>query len=172
MLVVAGLVLVWVLGWGEVSVANVASGIAVAVVALVVFPLDDLPGSGQPRIRLLPLVQLVGFFAAELLQSNVAMAHDLLGARDRIRTGVIAFPLRVPSDALLASLANVAALTPGAMPIELDDEACTLYVHVTRMHERDRTERKLRRYEELFVRSFGSDEQRAQLAASDGTEAP
>jgi multisubunit Na+/H+ antiporter MnhE subunit len=61
-------------------------------------------------------------------------------------------------------LANVAALTPGAMPIDVTKGPCTLYLHVTRMHERDRTERNLARYEELFVRSFGSDEQRAQLA--------
>lgn len=168
-LVVSGLVVVWVLGWGEVSVANVLSGIAVAVVALLVFPLDDLPGSGRPRIHLLPLVELVGFFLWELVVSNVAMARDLLGSRGRIRTGVIAYRMRVESDALLTSLANVAALTPGAMPIQVTKDPCTIYLHVTRMHERETTIRNLARYEALFVRSFGSDEQRAQLAAATGT---
>jgi multicomponent Na+:H+ antiporter subunit E len=165
-LVVAGLVVVWVLGWGEVSVANVVSGVVVAVVALVVFPLEDLPGSGRPRIHLLPMVELLGFFVWQLVVSNVAMARDLLGSRGRIRTGVLAYHLRVESDALLTSLANVAALTPGAMPIEVEKGPCTIYLHVTRMHERDRTERNLARYEELFVRSFGSDEQRSLLAAA------
>ena len=165
-LVVAGLVGVWVLGWGEVSVANVASGIAVAVVALAVFPLAELPGSGRPRLHLLPVLQLVGFFLWELLVSNVAMTRDLLGPRGRIRTGVIAYRLRVESDALLTSLANVAALTPGAMPIEVVKGPCTIYLHVTRVHERDKTLRNLARYEELFVRSFGTDQQRAQLSAA------
>jgi multicomponent Na+:H+ antiporter subunit E len=171
-LVVAGLVVVWVLGWGEVSLANVASGIVVAVVALVVFPLDDLPGSGRPRLRLLPLARLVAFFLWELVVSNVGMARDLLGARGRIRTGVIAYRLRVESDPLLTSLANVTALTPGAMPIEVVKGPCTIYVHVTRMHERDRTVRNLARYEELFVQSFGSDEQRARFAAAASEAAP
>jgi multicomponent Na+:H+ antiporter subunit E len=147
-------------------VANVVSGIAVAVVALLVFPLGEVPGAGRPRIHLLPVAQLVGFFLWELVVSNVAMARDLLGPRGRIRTGVIAYPLRVDSDALLTSLANVAALTPGAMPLEVVKGPCTIYLHVTRMHERDKTVRNLARYEELFVRSFGSEEQRAQLAAA------
>jgi multicomponent Na+:H+ antiporter subunit E len=163
-LVVFGLVCVWMLGWGEVSLANALSGIAVAVLALSVFPLDEVPGAGRPRVHPLPIAALVSFFVWELLVSNVAMSRDLLGARDRMQTGVIAYRLRVQSDALLTSLANVAALTPGAMPIEVAKDPCTLYLHVTRMHERDRTERNLARYEELFVRSFGSDEQRAQLA--------
>ena len=166
LLVVFGLVCVWMLGWGEVSVGNALSGIAVAIVALAVFPLEELPGVGRPHVHPWPIAKLVIFFAWELLVSNVAMAQDLLGARGRMRTGVIAYPLRVQSDALLTSLANVSALTPGAMPIEGNKAPYTLFLHVTRMHERDRTERNLARYEELFVQSFGSDAERAQLARS------
>ena len=50
-LVVFGLVCVWMLGWGEVSVANALSGIAVAVLALTVFPLEEVPGAGRPRVH-------------------------------------------------------------------------------------------------------------------------
>ena len=58
------------------------------------------------------------------------------------------------------------------LPGDVDKKKKYLRRILTRMHERDRTVRNLVRYEELFVRSFGSDEQRAQLAAADGgTEA-
>lgn len=172
-LIVLGLMVVWLLGWGDLSPANVVSGLAVGVLALSVFPLEELPDSGRPRVRPLAIARLVAFFSLELVLSNLAMARDLLGSRRRIRTGVIAYRLRVRSDALLTSLTNVAALTPGAMPIEVRREPYTLYLHLTRMHERDRTAANLARYEELFVTAFGSDEQRAELlAASVPPDAP
>jgi multicomponent Na+:H+ antiporter subunit E len=162
MLVVFGLIAVWVLVWGDLSAANVVSGLAVAVLVLVLFPLPDEAAAGV-HLRPLPLVALVAFFTYELVQSNITMARDLLGRRDRMRTGVIAYPLRVQSDALLTFLANVTALTPGAMPIDVDHEPRVLFVHVTRVHERAATLANLARYEELFVRSFGSHVQLAEL---------
>ena len=85
-----------------------------------------------------------------------------------MRTGIVAYPLRVQSDVLLTFLANVTALTPGAMPVDVDHDPTILYLHVTRMHEREVTERNLARYEQMFLRAFGSPEQLAELEAADG----
>jgi multicomponent Na+:H+ antiporter subunit E len=166
---VAALVGVWVLGWGELSLANVLSGVLVALLVLALFPLGPLPERRGHTLRPLATLHLVGFFFVELVLSNVAMTRDLLGSRSRIRTGVVAYPLRVDSVALMTFLANVVALTPGTMPIEFDDAARApkvLYLHVTRMHERSRIVAKIARYEELALRAFGSPDELATLAGT------
>jgi multicomponent Na+:H+ antiporter subunit E len=168
---VAALVGVWVLCWGEVSVANVASGVLVAFLVLALFPLGPIPERRGHSLRPLATLRLLAYFVAELVGSNLAMARDLLGRRERIRTGVVAYPLRVDSVLLMTFLANVLSLTPGTMPIEFDDTAGApkvLYLHVTRMHERADIVRKVARYEELALRAFGS---RAELAALAGAGA-
>ena len=166
---VAGLVGVWLLGWGELSIANVLSGVVVALLVLALFPLGPIPERRGHTLRPLRTLHLLVYFFVELVRSNVAMTRDLLGKRERIRTGVLAYPLRVDSVALMTFLANVLALSPGIMPIEFDDapgQPKVLYLHVTRMHERDRTVRKIARYEELALRAFGSPDELATLAAA------
>jgi multicomponent Na+:H+ antiporter subunit E len=164
---VAALVGVWVLGWGELSLANVLSGILVSLLVLALFPLGPLPERRGHTLRPLATLHLIGFFLVELVLSNVAMTRDLLGNRSRIRTGVVAYPLRVDSVGLLTFLANVVALTPGMMPIEFDDadgQPKVIYLHVTRMHERPRIVSTVARYEELALRAFGSPDELAALA--------
>jgi multicomponent Na+:H+ antiporter subunit E len=166
---VAALVGVWVLGWGELSLANVFSGVLVALAVLALFPLGPLPERRGHTLRPLATVRLLAYFVVGLVLSNIAMTRDLLGNRSRIRTGVVAYPLRVDSIGLMTFLANVVALTPGMMPIEFDDaegEQKVIYLHVTRMHERAKTVATMARYEELALRAFGSPEELAALAAA------
>jgi multicomponent Na+:H+ antiporter subunit E len=165
---VAALVGVWVLGWGELSLANVLSGVLVALAVLALFPLGALPELHGQTVRPVAALHLAGYFVVELVQSNISMVRDLLGHRSRIRTGIVAYPLRVDSFALMTFLANVVSLSPGTMPIEFDDaegQPKVVYIHITRMYERDAVVRKVARYEELAIRAFGSREQLRVLEA-------
>jgi multicomponent Na+:H+ antiporter subunit E len=160
---VTGLLAVWLLCWGEVSVANVAGGLAVSVAVLAVFPLG-IPERRGHTLRPGPIVRLLGFFLLELVGSNLAMTRDVLGGRGRIRTGVVRYALRVHSDGLLTFLANVTSLTPGTMPIDIDEEHKVLVLHVTRRQQADRVLRTVARYEELALAAFGSRAELAELA--------
>jgi len=159
---IVALVGVWVLGWGEVSLINVLGGVVVTLFVLALFPLGPMSEGTGLTFRPLATAHLVGFFVVELVLSNVSMARDLLGRRSRIRTGVVAYPLRVDSANLLTFLANVLSLSPGTMPIDVDVDPKVIYLHVTRMHNRPRIIRTVARYEELALRAFGSP---ANLAA-------
>jgi multicomponent Na+:H+ antiporter subunit E len=160
---VAGLLAVWILCWGDLSAANVLGGLAVSVAVLAVFPLG-IPERHGHTLRPIPTARLVGFFVVELVRSNLAMARDLLSRRGRIRTGVLHYRLRVDSEGLLTFLANVTSLTPGTMPIEIDDEHHVLVLHLTRSYERERVRATVARYEELALAAFGSRVELAQLA--------
>jgi multicomponent Na+:H+ antiporter subunit E len=158
----AALVVMWVLAWGDLSVANVVSGALISGALLVVFPVARLPVGAGHTVRPLAALRLLVAFGFELLVSNLAMARDVLLGQKRLRTGILACPLRVDSDGVATFLTNLLSLTPGAMPIEVTHGPPVIYVHVLRMHDRDRLLANVRRFETLIVRAFGSP---AELAA-------
>ena len=71
------------------------------------------------------------------------------------------------SDGLLVFLANVTALTPGTMPIEVVRDPPTFYVHVLHLHDVEAVRDEIRRMEHLAIRAFGSKEAVAALDRSE-----
>jgi multicomponent Na+:H+ antiporter subunit E len=160
------LVVAWVAMWGRLSVANVVSGVLVALGLLVLLP----PGGSRPHyvFRPVAILKFVVYFLRQLVVANAAVTREIVTPRDRIRTGVIAVPMEEGiSDGLLVFLANVTALTPGTMPIEVVRDPPMFYVHVLHLHDVEAVRHEVRRMEHLAIRAFGSKEA---VAALDGPE--
>jgi multicomponent Na+:H+ antiporter subunit E len=157
----------WVFLWGNLSVANVASGLTVAVIVLAVARLPRT-SSGANRGRLAPLAALhfVGFFLYKLFEANIFLAWEIVTPKNRINTGIVEVPLRTESNVATMIVANVITLTPGSLVIEAVGSPPVLYVNVLHLHDLDRVRRDLLRIEELSVRAFGSAVARRQLAGS------
>ena len=155
------LVVAWVAMWGRLSVANVASGVLVAFGLLALLP----PGGSRPHyvFRPVAVVRFVAYFLRQLVLANVALTREIVTPRDRIRTGVIAVPMEGISDGLLVFLANVTAMTPGTMPIEVQRDPPRFYVHVLHLHDVEAVRKEVRRMEHLAIRAFGSKEAVAAL---------
>src|SRR5690625_5019108 len=66
------IVLVWSLLWGNFSIANVVSGLAVAVVVVAVFPLPPILATG--RARPIGLGKLLFWFIVDLVAASVEVA--------------------------------------------------------------------------------------------------
>lgn len=134
---VAWLTTLWVLLWTELSLANVASGVVVALGVVVAQPGSRrLPE--RHRVRFVPLLVLAGYFVWKLVESNITIAREVVTPRDHIAAGVIEVPLRPCSDLAVAIVANVLSLTPGTLTLEVRNLATpTLYVHVLRLHDLD-----------------------------------
>jgi multicomponent Na+:H+ antiporter subunit E len=149
------LVAIWVFLWGYLTVANVLSGIVVVALLLAVFP------TGRRRrptyvVRPAAVLRLVLYFVQSLLIANFVLAWEVLSRRDRVRTGIVAVPVHGVSEGVLAFVANVTALTPGTLAIEVRREPPTFYVHVLHMRDIERVRRDILRLEELVVRAFGT----------------
>lgn len=151
------LVVVWVALWGDLSIANVLSGVLVAAVLLVVFPASGeiLP---QYRARPLAALRLVGYFLLKMAESNWSLARMVLSRDDQIRTGVIAVPLVCDSDGLLTIVANLTALTPGMMVLEVERQPARFYVHVLQLDDVDAARSEIMELERRVVEAFGSPE--------------
>jgi multicomponent Na+:H+ antiporter subunit E len=156
--VAAVLVVVWTLLWGEMSISNVASGVVVAVALLVAFPIDHNVTAVVHRPRPLAIVRLVLFFAYDVVRSTFVAALHVVRPGSSIRTGVIACPLRVDNDGLVTVLANLIAMSPGTMPIEVSYNPHVIYVHSLHAGDPDRVRADVAQLEELAVAALGGPE--------------
>jgi multicomponent Na+:H+ antiporter subunit E len=158
-------VVLWVLLWGDLSAANVLSGLAVGLVVLTVAG-STRDVDPQQRSRLAPLAALhfAGYFLYKLVEANLLLAWEIVTPRNRINTGVVEVPLRTESNLATMIVANVITLTPGSLVLEAIGSPPVLYVNVLHLHDLERVRHDLLRIEALSVRAFGSATARAQLA--------
>ncbi|MET7836645.1 Na+/H+ antiporter subunit E [Micromonospora sediminicola] len=168
-----GLVTVWVLLWGTLSWANVISGLVVAGVLLVVFPLPPVTFAG--RIRPVPLLRFLARFLRDLVVASAQVAWLAVRFGHTPRGAIIAVPLRVNTDLNLTLTAEALSLVPGSLILEVDRRTGTLYVHVIGVRTVDEVERfrlGVRDLEARILAAVGSAEERDRLRHDDPTGSP
>ncbi|MFM7537749.1 MAG: Na+/H+ antiporter subunit E [Acidimicrobiales bacterium] len=144
----AALLVTWLLLWGEVSVANLLSGL-VASAAVVVL----VPGLGVPaghRVRPVGLVCLVGLFVVALARSTyqvvLAVVHP---TPERLRAGVVRVRLRSRSPLVGTIVADLVTLTPGTLSLSLDNGV--LFVHVLGLGDPEAARADVLRFEQAVL---------------------
>jgi multicomponent Na+:H+ antiporter subunit E len=148
------LVGLWLLAWGNVSFGNIVSGIAVAAVLLAVFP-PSRRGRPRTRVRLLAVGRLLAYVLGQLVVSNVLVAREILSRRSRIRTGVVAYRVQYASDAVLTLIANIIALAPGTMTVDVTRDPPIVYVHFLLLSDLDEARGAIARLERLVHAAIG-----------------
>lgn len=157
-----GLTIVWVLLWGGLTVANVVSGLVVAVVVTLVFPLPPIVFAGRVRPR--GLAVLVGWFVVELVVASVQVAGQALRIGRPPMNAVIEVDLRSHSDLYLTLTAELLSLVPGSLVVEVRRSTSTLFLHVLGVRSAADVEQARQRallQEERVVRALASDEELA-----------
>jgi multicomponent Na+:H+ antiporter subunit E len=152
---VAAIVAIWLLAWGSLSWANLASGLAVAGLLLVAIP-DVRVRAHLPRVRPVPLARLGLRLVRDLVVSNLLLSREVVTRTPRISTGIVAVPLPGCSDELLTLIANLLAMTPGTMPLEVTRDPVVMYVHVLHLGSVDAVRREIWSLRDLVVEAFGS----------------
>lgn len=159
----AYLVAIWVALWGELSTANVLSGLLVAGGLLLV-----LPGAGpgpMRYLRVIPAIKYVGYFFYKLCESTVIVAWEVISPGSGISEGIVAVPVTGASDAVVTLVANSISLTPGTLTIEVHRDPATLYVHVLHLRSIEETRLEILDLERRALEAFGSPEAIAQAAS-------
>jgi multicomponent Na+:H+ antiporter subunit E len=160
------LVALWLLAWGEISLGNVVSGIAVASTLLVAFP-PARPAGERVRLRFAGAARLGGYAVIQLVTSNLVMAREILKRRPSARPGVLAHRLQRPSEEIVTLMTSVIALSPGTMTVDVDRDSTTIYVHFLLLRDVDAARASLSRLEQLVVRTIaGPGSNEGQVPAS------
>ena len=149
---------IWVLLWGRVSVANVASGILLSILLLVVYPPPRSGGTAKERfvLRPLPAVHLAGYILVEILVANIQIARRILSPRRRPQSGVVEFEMSSDSRRLITFVSTILAISPGTMPVRVETDPPSITVHVLDLEDPATTRRAIARLEDLAIRAFGT----------------
>ncbi len=134
--------LVWLALWGEVTVVNVVSGLAVVGVIGLVFR----PVPPRHTVHPLALIRLVAVFVWRLLSSSATVVVTVLAPSPaRLRSGVVGVELSHPSPLVATIVADAISLTPGTLTLDVrygDDDPAeaappVLYIHVLGLSDPD-----------------------------------
>jgi len=145
---IALLTALWLLAWGEVSLANIVSGVVVSAAILLALP-PTASQSAHARIDLVGSLRLVAYVAAQLVTSNVLMAREVLRPHTTTEQGVLAHRLQSPSEHVVTVMTSVISLSPGTMVVDVDRTSSTVYVHVLFLHDIEAARRSLVRLEQV-----------------------
>jgi multicomponent Na+:H+ antiporter subunit E len=149
------LVVLWLLAWGEFSIANVASGIVVAAGLLAAFP-GARPARPDLRPNLGGIARLGWYVAGQLVSSNLVMTREIVRRRTDLHPGVLAHRLAFPSDAVITIMTSIISLSPGTMTADIDPEGSTVYVHFLFLRDIDAARAGLTRLELLVAGAVGA----------------
>lgn len=158
------LTLLWVLLWGDLSLANVVSGAVVAAAIVLVFPPHD--SNDDPFVvRPVAAASFLAWFLRALVVTNVAVAREVLmpAGRSDIRTAIVGVQLQTASGRLATIIANAITLTPGTLTVEARNRPATLYVHVLSFADVESTRAEVADLERRVVRAFGTAEEVARI---------
>lgn len=158
---VVWITLLWLLLMGEVSVANVVGGLAVALAIVLFLPLPAMPVA-ETHISWGKLVLHQVVWVVELLQASVKVAWLALRPEAPPKTAILAVPMRVESELVLSYAVLLYNLQPGGAVTDIDIANRMLTIHVLDAPNEDAIEREIaavatleRRMIEIFERKRG-----------------
>lgn len=123
------LALVWASITGNFNVLNLLLGGGIGVAALwFVRERVDSPVLFKKFRRIVALAALF-FYELALSAFRVAVLVVTPNLKAKLQPGIIAFPLKVKSDAEITLLANLITLTPGTLSVDVSDDRRFIYVH-------------------------------------------
>jgi len=125
---IAWLTGVWVLLWGQVTVANVLAGLALGILLVTALPMPRVGFVGRPWLP--GIVVLLVRFALDVVMASVQVAKKALSFGQHPHGAVIRVHLRSRSDVLLTITSALCSLVPGSIIVEAHRLSGTLYIHV------------------------------------------
>lgn len=160
-LTIIGLTLIWVLLWGQASLANLISGFVIAIAVTTCCPLPGAKTGRRFVVRPLAVAKLVTKFFIDIVVASAQISISVL-TRRHPQGGIIKVNLRAHSDSFLAATAAMIALIPGSVVINVHRLTGVMYVHVFDLSKPDsaaNTRADIHRQEERLLRAFGTREE-------------
>jgi multicomponent Na+:H+ antiporter subunit E len=142
------LVALWILAWGQLTLANLLSGLVIATALLLAFP-QRRWGGRHLRLSAAGIVRLTAYVVTQLITSNIVMTRQILRRSTAGRPGVLAHRLRRPSAQVATVMSSIIALSPGTMTVDVAGDSSVLYVHFFELDDIGAARASLARLEQL-----------------------
>ncbi len=119
----------WCLLMGEVTWANVVSGLLVGLGVVLALPLPAMPIAGL-RVNWLRLARYLLIWVGELMVASVKVAWLALRPAAPPKTAILQVPMRVSNDLVLAFATALYNLQPGGSVSDIDIANRMWTIHV------------------------------------------
>lgn len=128
----AGLVLIWMLLWGQFTWLSLVTGILLAVGVSLVFYLPAV----EMSIRFNPWYTAVFLLRLlyDICRASIQVSWLVLKPRYVPSNAIMAIPLRTRSDLIMTWTAEAISIVPGSIVVDVDREVSVLYVHTIDVH--------------------------------------
>ena len=119
---------VWVLLWGNVSVANVAGGFVLSWLIIVVFPLPPL--TVGVRVRPVRLLRLLVRFGYDIVRASLHVSWLAFRPQSPPRSSVVTTQLTTRNQLFQTIVGEMLSLVPGSLVVDIDGDAGLISLHV------------------------------------------
>ncbi|QJU55052.1 Na+/H+ antiporter subunit E [Herbiconiux sp. KACC 21604] len=167
-----GLVLLWMLLWGEFTVINLLIGVLLALVVSITFYLPAVRLSG--RLNVLWAAVLFGRLLVDIVVASLQITWVAVNPRYRPSNAIIAVQLRSRSDLVMTFTGEAVSLVPGSLVLDLDRDEGILYLHalnVTSLEQIPKLKREVLATERRIILAGGSRDDLERLRAEEQREA-
>ncbi|WP_256838916.1 Na+/H+ antiporter subunit E [Ornithinimicrobium faecis] len=154
----AMLTVVWVLLMGEVTLGNVVAGVLVAFLVQLVFPLPSV--TVGVHFRPIAFLVLAGRFLWDMSLASVHVAWLTVRPGPTVSGVVVDLRLRSDNELFQTITAEMVALVPGTVVIDLDSERRILTLHLLDVTTRQQAEvirHRVLAQEARVLRAFDPD---------------
>lgn len=154
------IVVMWQLLWGEVTWANIAGGIAVALLIALFVPMPRVPVS-DIDIHWSSMIKLFATFAVDFIVASLSVAWLAVRRQDPPPSAVVEIPMRTRDDLTLSSAIALINLQPGGIVIDIDNRRKTVTMHIldgSSTGRIDKTVAQLARMERQVIKAFENRE--------------
>lgn len=127
-MLLGGLVVLWCLVWGQVTVLTVLTGVLLAIVISLLFYLPAIDLSG--RVNFWHLLVFFVRLIVDIARASIDVAWLVINPKYKPSSAVIAIPLDTRSDLIMTFTAEAISLVPGSIVVDVDRQESVLYVHV------------------------------------------
>jgi len=162
------LTLVWAMLWGDFGLGSLLSGAGVAVFVVWIARPTGVQGIQLTSFHPVSAVGFLVYFLVQLVKSNLQVAWEVITPGSNVNRAVVAIPMHVATDGLVALVGNAITLTPGTLTVDVHEATeaggfPTLYVHVLHLESVDAVRRDVFTLERMAVHAFGTKRQRADI---------
>lgn len=164
---------IWVLLWGDLSWANVLSGMALGALVAVAFPLP--PFGTAATLRPGHLLRLAGRFFSDLVLASFQVAWSAVTPGPTPEGGLVSVQLRTRSELFIATTAGLSSMVPGTLVIDHDQPSATLQLHVLdldRSGGNDAVRESTLALEARVLRAFASRDELVRVGLVDPFDRP
>lgn len=149
------LALVWTFLTGSLTPDTLVEGFVIGY--LVLWLAGPLYGPTTYFRKFRQVISFVLFFLQELIIATIRVARVVIAREIDICPGIVAIPLDLESSVAITLLANLIALTPGTLTLDVSDDRQVMYVHAMHIDDIEQFRAEIKQGFERRVRELFDD---------------